>query len=118
MIVLPRWGSPCTRAARPILVVARSAGCAGDAAAALADLRHDSVDDALRGDRQPAVVQDGAQLLLVDRCLQRQERTQLRIAVLLDDENDLVLVEELRDLAAEREGADAHVVDAHAARLE
>ena len=40
---------------------------------------------------------------------------QLRVAVLLDDEDALVLLEELVDLLAERERSDAAVVDVDAA---
>ena len=48
------------------------------------------------------------QLLDVDAEVEHQQAAQLRIAVLLDDEVDVVLVEELPHLVAEREAAHAH----------
>src|SRR4030095_5462471 len=95
-----------------------SAGRARDPAATLAYLRHDSIDDALGGDGETAVVQDRAEPRLVDRGLERKQSAQLRIAVLLHDEHDLVPLEEVIDLTAEREGTDAHVVHPDPARLQ
>src|ERR1044071_5307762 len=43
--------------------------------------------------------------------LERDQAAELRIAVLLDDEDAIMLLEELHDLLAERERADAAVVD-------
>src|SRR6185295_15247774 len=90
----------------------------GDAAAALSHFRHHSIDDALRGDRESTVVQDRTQSRLRDRSLERQQRTQLCIPVLFDDEDDFVSVEEVVDFLTEREGTDAHVVHTHAACLQ
>src|SRR5688572_33426495 len=79
--------------------------------AALTQLRHDAVDDHLRADREPAVVKDGPQPRLLDRCLEREQRPKLRVAVLLDHEYGAVRGEERLDVLPEWEGADAHVVN-------
>ena len=63
---------------------------------------------------KPAVVAHRLELLDRHAGLEHQQAAQLRVAVLLDDEVDLVRVEERRDLVAEREAAHAHVVDGDA----
>jgi hypothetical protein len=72
----------------------------------------------LRRHRQATVVQQRAQLFLGHARLERQQRAQLRIAILLDDEQQPVIGQELLDFLAEREGAHAHVVHLHAARMQ
>src|SRR4051794_27535633 len=50
--------------------------------------------------------------------LDREQALELRVAILLDDENPLVLLNELGHLVSERVGAYAAVVDVDAARGE
>ena len=79
-------------------------------------LRQHSLDDEARGDRQAVVVQQRAQLRLLDRGLEGEQRAQLRVAVLLHHEQQLVRRQELLHVLAEGEGAHPHVVDADAVR--
>ena len=72
---------------------------------------HDAVEDVARRDRHAVVMQDRAQAALVHAGLQRQQRAQLRVAILLDDEIELMRLEKLLDFLAERKAAHAHVVD-------
>ena len=69
------------------------------------DFGEHALDDELGGDRQAAVVQQRAQLRLLDAGLEREQRTHLRVAVLLDDEHQLLLLEEFLHVLAERERA-------------
>ena len=64
-----------------------------------------------RAHREAAVVAHRLELLDRHAGLEHQQAAQLPVAVLLDDEVDLVRFEEPADLVAEREAADAHVVD-------
>src|SRR5690606_3596448 len=66
-------------------------------------------DDTAAVDRQPAVAQDGRELLRRASGLDHDEALQLRVAVLLDDEQPLVLREEILDRTPEREAADTAV---------
>src|SRR5262249_43315293 len=75
----------------------------------------DGADDVARGEGEAAVSEDRHQARRVDPALVHQEHLQLRVAVLLDDEAALVRLEELDDLGAEGEAADAHEVDLLAA---
>ena len=59
-------------------------------------------------------MQQRAQFRLLDLRLERQQRTHLRVAVLLDHEHEAVGGEELLDLVAEREGLDPQVVERNA----
>src|SRR5690606_5624233 len=77
-----------------------------------------AVDDHRGRHRQAGVVQDRAQLRLVDGRFECQKTPELRIAVLLDDEDERVLSQELFDFLTERERADAHVVRVNAATFE
>src|SRR5688572_4288492 len=63
----------------------------------------DAGDDVMGAHREAAEVADRLELFHVDAGLERQQAAQLRVAVLLDDEVDVVGVEKLRDLVAERE---------------
>src|SRR5271166_1321573 len=71
----------------------------------------DAVDDGFAGHWKPAVAQDGLQLGLVHGGLESQQRTQLSIAILLDDENRGMQAQEAFDFEAEWEGLDAQVID-------
>ena len=71
-----------------------------------------------RGDRRAVVVQDRHQPRRVHLLLGRQQRAQLRIAILLDDEHGLVRGDERIDRGRERERADAQRVDRDALRLQ
>ena len=63
-------------------------------------------------------MQNRAHAVLRHAGLERQQRAQLRVAVLLDDELQLVRVEKLLHLLAEREAAHPHVVEPDALRAE
>src|SRR2546428_4278417 len=82
------------------------------------ELREHALDDERGGDRQPAVVQERPQLRFLDSGLEAEEGAQLRVAVLLDDEQQLVSREEALDVLAEGERAHPHVVDPDAAALQ
>ncbi len=56
---------------------------------------------------------DGVDAVLVD-----DQLTQLRVAVLLDHVDEVVIGDEARDAGVEREGTDAHAVELMAARLQ
>ena len=60
---------------------------------------------------KPAVAQDGLELGFVDGGLEGQERAQLRVAILLDDEDRRMQTQEALDVVPEREGLDAQVID-------
>src|SRR5256886_17008103 len=82
------------------------------------ELREHALDDERGGDRQPAVVQERPQLRFLHSGLEGEEGAQLRVAVLLDDEEPLVSREEALDVLAEGERAHPHVVDPDAAALQ
>ncbi len=65
-------------------------------------------------EREPPVHQHRAQILLGYSGLENQQRAQLRVAVLLDHETDVVAVQEGFDIGIKREAAYPHVVGAHA----
>src|SRR5260370_1101566 len=69
----------------------------------LADLAHDES----RGDRRAVIVQHRDELRRIDDQLVHQQRAQLRVAVLLDDEYLLVLGDEVRHGVVKRERANA-----------
>jgi hypothetical protein len=79
------------------------------------ELGEHGFDDLPRGHRQAAVVQDRMKLVLFHRGLERDQGLQLRVAILLNDEDLLVRRQESVHFAAERERADPHVVDRDAA---
>src|SRR4029077_3509361 len=62
------------------------------------------------GNRHAVVVQDRTQTRLVHAGLERKERTQLRVAILLDYEIDSMRLQERLDLVSKRESADVHIV--------
>jgi hypothetical protein len=67
----------------------------------------DRVGDEARGDRRAVVVQDRHQPHRIDAAFVDDQRAQLRVAVLLDHEDEVVVGDEARDAGMEREGADA-----------
>src|SRR5450631_2466055 len=71
------------------------------------ELRSNTVDDGLGRHRESAVTQDGEQLRLLHRGLESQEGFQLRIAVLLDDEDGRVRFQEGFDVVIEWKRLDA-----------
>src|SRR6185436_17978195 len=75
-------------------------------------------DHVVRAHREAAVVANRLELVRWDAGLEHQHVAKLAVTVLLDDEDDLVPVEEAADLVAEREPADAHVVERQAFRGE
>jgi len=77
-----------------------------------------AIDDEACGDRRAVVVQHRLQLRGVDLLLGDDQRAQLRVAVLLDDEDGLVRDDERIDRGAERERPHAQRVDVHALGLQ
>src|SRR5665213_2456129 len=75
-----------------------------------------AIDDVARAERKSAVYQHGAQFVFRDAGLEREERPELRIAILLDNEADLVFSEERFDSRVEWKTAQAHEI-AHDAAL-
>ena len=65
--------------------------------------------DETRGDRRAVVVHDRDQPDGVDAVLVDDELAELAVAVLLDQEHELVLGDEIRHVLMEREGADAQL---------
>src|SRR5919197_2037416 len=69
------------------------------------------VRHALGGERQATVVENRRQAIARHAGLDGEERTKLCVAILPDDEDLLVRVEELPDRRAKGERFDSHVVD-------
>ena len=67
--------------------------------------------DEARGDRRAVVVQDRHQPHRIDAAFVDDQRAQLGVAVLLDHEHEVVLVDEVGRRWVEREGADAQPVE-------
>src|SRR5579883_2111867 len=84
----------------------------------LSQLTGNSIGDALGAERESAVDADAAQLVLGDSGFQQQQRFHLRIAVLLDDEVELVIVEELLHAFREGKRADPHKIGGNTARIQ
>src|ERR1700733_16155781 len=78
----------------------------------------DAVNDVLGAERIPTVRKHRLELLLGDGRLECQERAQLCIAVLLDDDDRLVRIEKRADRGAEWEPANTHVVRCDVAAAE
>ena len=78
----------------------------------------DRLDDEARGDRRAVVMQDRHEPGRVDLQFGRQQGAHLLVAVLLDDEDALVIADEIEHVVMEREGADAQRVEMDAARFE
>ena len=74
----------------------------------------DRVDDEARGDRRAVVVEDGMSRAGSSAHFVDQQRAQLGVAVLLDDEDLVVLGDEVDDLVGEGEGAQAQRVEVDA----
>src|ERR1700721_2257563 len=75
-----------------------------------AELLKDAIHDVARAERESTVDQYGAQLVLGDIGLERQERPKLRVAILFDHEADLVFREERFHGVIEGKTADAHEI--------
>ena len=71
----------------------------------------DGAGDEAGGDRRAVVVQDRHQPRRIDAAFVDQQRAQLRVAVLLDHEHEVVLGDEVGDVLVEREGAHAQHVE-------
>ena len=76
-----------------------------------ATISRDFLGDEARGDRRAVVVQDRDQARRVDAGVVDQQGLELRVAVLLDHEHLGVRGDEVEQLVAEREAADAQRVD-------
>src|ERR1700678_4510999 len=76
----------------------------------LGELRSNAVDDGFGRHRQPAVAQDGVEFRLLHRGLERQQRSQLSVAVLLDDENSRMGLQKSFNVAIERKRLDPQIV--------
>src|SRR5262245_9991868 len=74
------------------------------------------VDHEVRCQRQATVVEQRDELVARRARLELQQRPELRVAVLLDDEALFVAVEKLLHGLAEWEGANSHVVERDALR--
>src|SRR5688500_12576759 len=75
-------------------------------------------DDTIRRQGQSSVIEHGGHPITRDARLDREQCTQLRVAVLLDDEAPLVRVNEVCDRAREWKSTDAHVVGEDALRFQ
>jgi len=78
----------------------------------------DRLGDETGGNRRAVVMVDRNQPHRVDAAFVDDQRAQLRVAVLLDHEREIVTGDEAANGRMEREGADAHTVDAMPARLD
>jgi hypothetical protein len=78
----------------------------------------DGARDEARGDRSPIVVQYGHQADGIDAAFVDDQRAQLRVAVLLDDENEVVIADEARHARMEGKGADPKPVERLASRFD
>src|SRR4029077_15641231 len=70
----------------------------------------DRVGDEARGDRRAVEVQDRHEAHRIDVALDGDQRAQLAVAVLLDDEHEIVVGDEVVDVLMEREAAHAQHV--------
>src|ERR1700675_4913298 len=69
------------------------------------------VDDGLARHRQPAVTQNGMQFGFFDGGFESQQRSQLSVAILLDDKNRGMRIEKTLHLDPERKSLYPHVID-------
>src|ERR1700722_12792655 len=76
----------------------------------LGELGPNFIDDGVGRHGKTAVAQDGEQLRFFHRGLERQQRFELRVAILFDDENGGMRFQEGFDVVVEREGLDAQIV--------
>jgi hypothetical protein len=81
-------------------------------------LADNSIHHVSRTEGKSTVHKDGSQSILRNASLKRQQRAELRVAILLDDKTEIVAVEKLFHALVERETADAHVVRVDTALLE
>src|ERR1039458_605534 len=77
-------------------------------------LARDAINDVFRAERESSVDEHGAQFVLGDARLDREQRSELRVSVLFDDETDIMVVEELPDVRREGESSDPNEVDGNA----
>src|SRR6266849_10616780 len=78
----------------------------------LGELCSNNIDDGVGRHRASAVAQDGVELRLLHRGLERQQRLQLTVAILLNDENGRMRFQEGFDVVIERECLDPKIVHA------
>jgi hypothetical protein len=76
------------------------------------------LDDATAVDRQAAILQDRVQPRRIATELDREQALELSVAVLLDHEDSLVVLDELRNLVRKRVGARAAVIEMDASSRE
>src|ERR1035441_10959330 len=74
-------------------------------------LASNALNDLLRAERESSVDEYGAQFVLRDACLNHQQRSELCVSVLFDDETDVMVVEELPDVRGEGKSSDPNEVD-------
>ena len=78
----------------------------------------DGAGDEARGDWRAVIMQDRNQAHGIDAVLVDDQRAKLRVAVLLDHIDKVMIGDEARDTGVEREGADAEPVEFMPARLQ
>ena len=78
----------------------------------------DGAGDEARGNRRAVIVQDRNQPDRIDAVLVDDQRAKLRIAVLLDHIDEVVVGDEASDAGMERESADAQPVEMMSARIQ
>src|SRR5579863_7973527 len=88
----------------------RAAGCNEGRLGLEAQLLEDAIDDVSRAERESTIHQNGTQLFLRHVGLERQERAELRVAVLFYHEAKLIFGEERFHGGIEGKTADAHEV--------
>src|ERR1051325_5215316 len=71
----------------------------------------DPLDDEIRRQRQPTVIEQRTQPIRGRAELDHEERAKLRIAVLFDDEAAFVAIEERANVRSEGKRLDAHVIE-------
>src|ERR1035438_7799754 len=77
-------------------------------------LARNALNDVPRAERKSSVDEHGAHFVLGDARLDREQRSELRVSVLFDDETDVMVVEELPDVRREWESSDPNEVDGNA----
>src|SRR4030088_1468800 len=82
------------------------------------EMAADRVRDEARGDRCAVIVKDRHQADRIDAAFVDDERAQLRVAVLLDHEHEIMVGDEAGHAGMERKGAHAQPVERVTARLD
>src|ERR1039458_7495790 len=77
-------------------------------------LAHDALNDVVRTERESSVDEHGTQFVLGDAGLDSEQRSELRVSILFDDEAEVMVVKKLPDVRGEGESSDPDVVDRNA----